>query len=88
MSDKIYSEIIFQWMSRNQNGLCITVFFFSFVIFYDDVTKKVIEIIDFRKKFLEGIVNAFYGLFYKNLNLLTQEEILIKNSKKAIILVF
>ena len=37
-----------------------TVCFFSFVIFYDDITEKVIKIIDFRKKFLEGIVDAFY----------------------------
>ena len=37
-----------------------TVCFFSFVIFYDDVTKKVAEIIDFRKKSLKGRVDAFY----------------------------
>ena len=39
-----------------------TVCFFSFVIFYDDVTLKVVEIIDFRKKFLNGMVDAFYDV--------------------------
>ena len=34
--------------------------FFSFVIYYDDVNLKVVEIIDFRKKFPKGMVNAFY----------------------------
>ena len=37
-----------------------TVCFFSFVIFYDDVILKVVELIDFRKKFLKGMVDAFY----------------------------
>ena len=35
-------------------------FFVSFVIFYDDVILKIVEIIDFRKKFLKGTVDAFY----------------------------
>ena len=35
-------------------------FFVSFVIFYDDVILKIVEIIDFRKKFLKGMVDAFY----------------------------
>ena len=39
-----------------------TVCFFSFVIFYDDVTKKVVEIIDFRKTFLGGMVDAFHDM--------------------------
>ena len=56
-----------------------TVCFFSFVIFYDDVTLKVVEIIDFCKKFLKGMVDAFYviqlpGLFYQNLILWTYLE--------------
>ena len=63
-----------------------TVCFFSFGIFYDDVTPRVLEIIEFWKKFLEDIGNAFYdvkfaGLFYKNLNHLTGEEMLIKISQ-------
>ena len=37
-----------------------TVCFFLFVIFYDDVILKVVEIIDFRKKFLKGMLDAFY----------------------------
>ena len=46
--------------------------FFSLVIFYDDVILKVVEIIDFRKKFLNGMVDAFYVIqlprrFYKKL---------------------
>ena len=39
-----------------------TVCFFSFVKFYDNVTQKVVEIIDFRKMSLEGIVDAFYDM--------------------------
>ena len=35
-------------------------FFVSFVIFYDDVILEIVEIIDFRKKFLKGMVDAFY----------------------------
>ena len=63
-----------------------TVCFFSFGIFYDDVIPKVLEIIEFWKKFLEDIGNAFYdvkfaGLFYKNLNRLTGEEMLIEISQ-------
>ena len=42
--------------------MCNTVCFFSFVKFYDDVTQKVVEIIDFCKKFLEGMVDAFYDM--------------------------
>ena len=40
----------------------ITVCFFSFEIFYDDVNPKVFEIIDLRKKFLKGMVDAFYDV--------------------------
>ena len=39
-----------------------TVCFFSFVIYYDNVNLKVVEIIDFRKKFPKGIVDAFYSI--------------------------
>ena len=39
-----------------------TVCFFSFVKFYDVITQKVVEIIDFRKMSLEGIVDAFYDM--------------------------
>ena len=39
-----------------------TVCFFSFVIFYDDITQKVLEIIVFWKKFLKDIGNAFYDV--------------------------
>ena len=40
-----------------------TVCFFSFVIFYDNITLiKVVERIDFRKKFLKGMVDAFYDV--------------------------
>ena len=39
-----------------------TVCFFSFVIFYNDETQKVVEIIDFRKKFQGGMVDAFYDM--------------------------
>ena len=59
-----------------------TVCFFSFVKFYDDVTRKVVEIINFCKKFLDGIVDAD-GLFYKNLILRTyseQDVIIFKSS--------
>ena len=41
-------------------GKLSTVYLFSFVIFYDNVILKVVEIIDFRKKFLKGMVDAFY----------------------------
>ena len=49
-----------------------TVCFFTFVKFYDDVTQKVVEIINFRKMSLEGVVDAFYdmqmpGFFLKDL---------------------
>ena len=36
-----------------------TVCFFSFVKFYNNVTRKVVEIINFCKKFLDGMVDAF-----------------------------
>ena len=36
-----------------------TVCFFSFGIFYDDITQKVLKIIEFGKKFLKDIGNAF-----------------------------
>ena len=52
--------------------LLTTVCFFSFVKFYDDINQKVVEIFDFRKMSLEGVVDAFYdmqmpGFFFKNL---------------------
>ena len=46
------------WMSHLRTTVC----FFSFVKFYDDVTQKVVEMIDFRKMSLEGIVDAFYDM--------------------------
>ena len=36
--------------------------FFLSVIFYDDVTQKVVEIIDFCKKFQGGMVDRFYDM--------------------------
>ena len=44
--------------SKNDPGQS-TVCFFSFEILYDDVTQKVVEIIDFCIKFLGGMVDAF-----------------------------
>ena len=46
--------------------------FFSFEIFHDDIASKVLKIIEFCKKFLKEMGNAFYdvkliGLFYKRL---------------------
>ena len=48
---------------------------------------KVIKIFEFWKKFLKAYGDAFYdvqllGVFYKNLYLLSYEEMLIKMSKK------
>ena len=43
----------------NEGG---TVCFFTFVKFYDDVIQKLVEIIDFRKKFLEDMRDAFYDV--------------------------
>ena len=76
------------WLNYPSIFHCNTVCFFTFVKFYDDVFQEVVEIIDFWKKFWEGMRDAFYdgwllGIFDKNLNLLTQEEMLIKNSKKS-----
>ena len=45
-----------------------TACFFSFVIFYDDVTLKVVEMIYFRKKFLKGMVDAFHVIQLLGLN--------------------
>ena len=64
-----------------------TVWFFTFVIFYDDIISKVMKIFEFWKKFLKAYGDAFYdvqllGVFYKNLYLLTYEEMLMKKSKK------
>ena len=36
-----------------------TVCFFSFGIFYDGITQKVLKIIEFGKEFLKDIGNAF-----------------------------
>ena len=49
-----------------------TVCFFPFGILYDDIASKVLKIIEFCKKFLKEMGNAFYdvkliGLFYKRL---------------------
>ena len=46
-------------MAMHSVSLAFTVCFFSFVKFFDDVTRKVIEIINFCQKFLEGMVDAF-----------------------------
>ena len=64
-----------------------TVWFFTFVIFYDDIISRVMKIFEFWKKFLKAYGDAFYdvqllGVFYKNLYLLTYEEMLMKKSKK------
>ena len=58
-----------------------------FVIFYDDIISKVIKIFEFWKKFLKAYGDAFYNVqllwvFYKNLYLLTNDEMLIKMSIK------
>ena len=58
----------------------ITVWFFTLEIFYDDMIQKVIKIFEFWKKFLKAYGDAFYDVqhpevFYKNLYLLTYEEI-------------
>ena len=45
---------------KSWDGRKDTVCFFSFVIYYDDVNLKVVEIVNFRKKFPEGIVDTFY----------------------------
>ena len=63
-----------------------TVCFNSFVTFDEDVTQKVIEIIEFWKKFLKDSVNAFYdmwlpGFFHKNLVLGTNTELDVIKSK-------
>ena len=47
-------------------------FFFPFGILYDDIASKVLKIIEFCKKFLKEMGNAFYdvklkGFFYKRL---------------------
>ena len=63
-----------------------TVWFFTFGIFYDDITQKVIEIIEFWKKFLKDSVNAFCdmwlpGFFQKNLVIGTSTELDVIISK-------
>ena len=63
-----------------------TVCFISFGTFDEDVTQKVIEIIEFWKKFLKDSVNAFYdmwlpGFFHKNLVLGTSTEVDVIISK-------
>ena len=55
-NDQRYDLATWNWDVAN------TVCFFSFVKFYDDVNQKVVEIIDFRKMSLEGIVDAFYDM--------------------------
>ena len=39
-----------------------TVWFFMFEIFYDDITQRVIEIIQFCKKFIKANDDAFYDV--------------------------
>ena len=53
-------------------SICVTVCFFPFGILYDDIASKVLKIIEFCKKFLKEMGNAFYdvklkGFFYKRL---------------------
>ena len=62
-------------------------YFFSLVIFYGDITLKVVEIFDFRKKFIKGMVDAFYviqlpGVFFKNLIFWTylEQDVIISKS--------
>ena len=50
-------------MQKDKNQLFFpTVWFFTFEIFYDDITQRVIEIIQFCKKFLKANDDAFYDL--------------------------
>ena len=69
---------------KNQN----TVWFFTFGIFYDDINSKVIKIFEFWKKVSESLwwcilwCATLWSFFFKNLYLLTYEEMLIKISKK------
>ena len=42
-----------------------TVWLFSFVTFHDDIILKVIEIIEFWKKFLKDYENTFYNISIK-----------------------
>ena len=53
-----------------------TVCFISFVIFYDDVTLELFVITDFRKKFLKGMVDAFYVGKYDENFFLTQAPVI------------
>ena len=67
---------IFLWFQRYSYD---TVWFFPFVIFYDDIISKVIKIFEFWKKFLKAYGDAFYdeqlpGFFYNNLGLGTNME--------------
>ena len=67
-------------------GIFTTVLFISFATFHEDVTQKVIKIIEFWKKFLKDSVNAFYdmwlpGFFHKNLVLGTNTELDVIISK-------
>ena len=48
--------------SNCPDGMESTVCFFSFGIFYDGITQKVLEIIEFWKTFLEDMRNAFYDV--------------------------
>ena len=57
-----FGQKTFQPSTFLMNDETFTVCFFTFVIFYDDVTLKVVEIIDFCKKFLKGLLNAFYDV--------------------------
>ena len=71
----------------NMIPVSASVCFISFVSFDDDVIQKVIEIIEFWKKFPKANGDAFYdvwlqGLFYKNLYLMTNDKMLFKIIKK------
>ena len=64
----------------------LTVCFFSNATLHDGITLKVIEIIEFWKKFLKDSVDAFYdmwlpGFFHKNLVLGTSKEVDVIISK-------
>ena len=63
--DKANLESHSQLRSTEDTFVCMvrgcrhTVCFFSFGIFYDGITQKVLKIIEFGKEFLKDIGNAF-----------------------------
>ena len=67
-------------------GIATTVCFFLNATLHDGITQKVIEIIEFWKKFLKDSVDAFYdvwllGFFHKNVVLGTRTEVDVIKSK-------